>query len=142
MPCTLSTGSTAAVTFRAGRCSTAGCPAAMLTAATVRGIARDGAAIEGADVRAPRVAREGDDEELRRGSAAAGSDADRNPEFLLTCVVDVGVLAEVTVAGSAPASVGAARLCPIITAAIPTSTTPIIAAVMDSQVRQVQVRCS
>lgn len=116
----------------------------MLTAATVRGITRDGAAIEGADVRARRVAREGEDEDLGRGSAVAGSDADRDPEFLLKCVVDVGVAvwAEVTVAGSAPASVGAARLCAIITMAITTSTTPSIATVRDSRVRLVRVRCS
>jgi len=67
------------------------------------------------------VTRVGDDEELRRGSAVAGSDADRNPEFLLTCVADLDVEAavwvEVAASGSAPASVGAARLCAIITAA-------------------------
>ena len=92
------------------------------------------------------MTRVGDDEELRRGSAVAGSDADRNPEFLLTCVADLDVEAavwvEVAASGSAPASVGAARLCAIITAAVTTSTTPIIAAVRDSRVRLVQVGCS
>ncbi len=82
--------------------------------------------------------------ELGRGSTVVGSVAAGDPEFALKCVVDAGlaVWAEVTVAGSAPASVGAARLCPIITMATTTRTTPIIATVRDSRVRQVQVRCS
>ena len=139
MPCALSTGSTAAVTFRAGRCSTAGRPAAMLIAATVREIARHGAAIEGADARAPRVAREGDDEDLGRGSAVVVPVA--APDLGWVTDVTVAVWAEVTVAGSAPTPVGAARLCPIITTVITTNTSPIIAAVRDTRVRQVQVRC-